>query len=80
MAFWEVVAEFGVLADRHEERPAIFNRAVGPTRPKLMRLGAMQTLSDLGDPRARPLLQSMTNDPDPAIREQVRRLLKETQH
>ncbi len=64
-------------ADCQSVKFAVFSRAAGPTHPKTMRLGAMQSLSDQGDPRARPLLQGMANDPDGAIRKNARRLVEE---
>jgi hypothetical protein len=47
---------------------ALCNKALAATQPMQVRYVAVQVLTDLGDPRARSLLQSLKTDRDPEIR------------
>jgi hypothetical protein len=66
-------------ADAAPGRWELFARATEARQPVVIRLGAMQTLTDFDDPRVVPLLQQLTRDSNASIRENATRILQERQ-
>jgi len=76
----EVLSLLADIDNQDDQKLAILYAAVGADQPKEVREAAIDAVTDLESPqRGLLILQSLANDPDPEIREDVKDAIEQVQ-